>query len=113
MALINNWHGIKKDARKSTCWNCINKGHYANDCPDKKTDTATATDASRQSGIANGTNIILDATVMLQECLYGIEFDGDDMLSALSFFNAGHESTNPEEEHHQIEQNSICFSKKI
>ena len=50
---------------------------------------------------------------MLQECLYGSEFDGDDMLSALSFFNAGHESTNPEEEHHQIEQNSIFFSKKI
>ena len=41
-------------------------------------------------------NGIQDATVMLQEGLQDGESDGDDMLSALSFFNEVHETMNPD-----------------
>ena len=97
-------HGINKDATKITFWNCRNKGRYANDLPDKKTETDTDTDASGQYGSANVTNLIQDATVILQEGVNDGEFYGDDMFSEFYFFNTGHEPMNPEEEHHQIER---------
>ena len=96
MAFINNGHIIKKDYAKIICWNFRNKGHYANDCPEKKTETDTDTDASRQSVRNNMTNVIRGETMMLQEGLHNVKFDGDDMFSAFYFFNAVHEPMNPE-----------------
>ena len=113
MDFINNGQGNNKDATNITCWNCWKKGHYENECPDKKTETDTDADASRQSGSATGTNGIRDAIVMLQEGVHGGEFDGDDMFSAFSFFNVGHEPMQTEEEHTQIERQSVVLSQRI
>ena len=69
MAFINNSRGNKKDVINITLWNFQKKRYYANDCPDKNTDTDD--DASRQSVSANLTNGIRDETVMLQEVVHG------------------------------------------
>ena len=50
---------------------------------------------------------------MLQEGGHGDEFDAGGLFSAFYFFNAGHESMHPEEEHPQLELQNVVISHKI